>query len=78
MSRLNNWYKLAAVIGLLFAVIVPAWAYIDPGTASVIYTVGLGPVLVFLAWLGRRMIRIFIQSKKKASSEEEGGEESEA
>jgi len=78
MNRFDNWGRLIIMAGLFFSITAPAHAYIDPGTASVIYTVGLAPVLVFLAWLGRRIIRLIIHSKDKQTAEEETDTESEA
>ena len=75
MDKFDNWDRLMAVVGLLFVASARADAYIDPGTASVIYTVGLAPVLAFLAWIGRRVIRLFLSSKNKQSPEAESDEE---
>ncbi len=78
MSKLHSWGRLFLAMGLLVTMAVPAHAYLDPGTGSVIFTIGLAPVLIFLAWLGRRIIRVFIRSKKEQSAEDEGKQDAEA
>jgi len=54
--------RLLLVSGLLLAISNCAHAYIDPGSASVIYTVGLAPILAFLGWMGRRVVRMLRRS----------------
>ena len=73
MLKFEQWDRLIAVGGLLLAVSARAEAYIDPGSASVIYTVGLAPVLAFLAWLGRRVVRALARRGKEKT--EEGSDE---
>ena len=52
-----------------------AHAYIDPGSASVVYTVALAPVLGFLAWFGRRVVRIFRRPEAEEGDQHEDSEE---
>ena len=61
--------------GLLLALSPCAYAYIDPGSASVIYTAALAPILGFLAWFGRRVVRIFRRPEGEESDQHEGSEE---
>lgn len=65
--------RLLVVLGLFFAVTACAHAYIDPGSASVIYTVGLAPILAFLGWMGRKVVRALRRSEPEESPEGEEG-----
>lgn len=75
MHKFHKFDRLVLVACLILAAGTHADAYIDPGTASVIYTVGLAPILAFLAWLGRRVIRLFLRGKGKETAEQAAGEE---
>lgn len=73
MRRADTTTRVIMVAIVLCSLAAPAWAYIDPGTASVVWAVGLAPLFGFLAWLGRRFIRLFVRHRP----DEEGAEAAE-
>ncbi len=75
MRNTDCWDKVVLMASLCFASAQAAEAYIDPGTGSVIYAVGLAPVVALLAWLGRRIVGMFIRSREKEAPEAEQEEE---
>lgn len=72
--------RLLFAICLFLAAEVSAEAYIDPGTGSLIFAVGLAPILAFFGLLGRRIVRIFMRSNPEEEGEadnDEGTDDSE-
>ena len=63
------------VVLVLAAVVVtaPAFAYVDPGTASAVWAFGLAPVVGFLGWIGRQVVRKLL--RRGGEDEEDEGEE---
>ena len=73
MTTTRNFDRLLLLFGLLLALNSCAYAYIDPGSASVIYTVALAPILAFLGWMGRRVVRMIRRSDGDEGVEDEEG-----
>ena len=70
---MNHTFKIAVLVVLAFP--VPAIAYLDPGTGSMLLQVilgGIAAVAVALKLFWYRIIA-FLGFKKKPSSEEEAG-----
>jgi hypothetical protein len=72
MLRTPRWHRIALAVSLCCALTPAAHAYIDPGTGSIVYTLALAPILAGLAWLGRRIVRLFTGRKEHEAQSDEG------
>ncbi len=69
MYKRRELGAIAIVTATLFVLAAPAHAYVDPGTASAAWAFGLAPVVGFLGWLGRSLLRKVLRRGKDEDEE---------
>jgi len=58
-------------------VVAPAYAYVDPGTASAVWAFGLAPVVGVIGWIGRNIVRKLLRRGGDEEDKDQDSEQSE-